>query len=49
MKQRLFSFFAKPYRFAVVYGVLLTAFFAYSLLDAFVIPKAFAAVTAPVQ
>lgn len=34
------SFLQKPYRFAIVYSILLTCMSAYALLDAFVIPKA---------
>lgn len=45
------NFFKKPYRFAIVYSVLLTAISAYAVLDAFVIPKGQVAVVqaAPVQ
>lgn len=39
------SLFRKPYRFAIVYSILLTCLSTYALLDAFVIPKA----AAPVQ
>lgn len=37
-------FFRKPFRWAILYGVALTLFFAFTLLDAFVIPKALAKV-----
>jgi exopolysaccharide biosynthesis protein len=33
-------FFGKPFRWAALYGMALTLFFAFTLLDAFVIPKA---------
>lgn len=40
------KFFSRPFRWAVIYAVVLTAFFAYSLLDTFVIPKSFSSVKA---
>ncbi len=40
----IINFFKKPYRWAVVYGTAVTLFFGFTLLDAFVIPKALAKV-----
>jgi exopolysaccharide biosynthesis protein len=40
------KFFSRPFRWAVIYAVVLTAFFAYSLLDTFVIPKSISSVEA---
>ena len=37
-------FFKRPYRFAVVFAILLTAAFAFTLLDTFVLPKTLQAV-----
>lgn len=34
------NFFRKPFRWAILYGTVLTLFFGYVLLDAFVIPRA---------
>lgn len=35
----MIRFFKKPYRWAIVFGLCLTAAFVYVLLDAFVIPR----------
>lgn len=40
------KFFSRPFRWAVIYAVVLTAFFAYGLLDTFVIPKSISSVEA---
>jgi exopolysaccharide biosynthesis protein len=40
------AFFGKPYRWAVVYGILLVAAFTFVLLDTFVIPKEYEATAA---
>lgn len=40
------KFFTKPFRWAFVFSVILTGFFAFVLLDAFVIPKPLSAVEA---
>jgi len=40
----LFKFLAKPYRWAILYSVVLIAAMAFTLLDTFVLPKALAAV-----
>ncbi len=37
------AYFKRPYRYAVFFSILLTAAFAFTLLDAFVIPKTMAA------
>ena len=47
MVNRVRSFFGKPYRWAAMYGVILTLAFAFVLLDAFVIPKAQVRVESP--
>jgi exopolysaccharide biosynthesis protein len=41
-KERMRAFFLKPYRWATVYGGVLTLAFLLAVLDAFVIPKTFA-------
>ncbi len=40
----MIKFFTKPFRWAIVFSVLLTGFFTFVLLDTFVIPKTFAEV-----
>ncbi|MDR1778810.1 MAG: phosphodiester glycosidase family protein [Clostridiales Family XIII bacterium] len=39
------AFFAKPFRWAILYAVLLTGAFVFVLLDTFVVPKAYATVS----
>lgn len=41
---KMIRFLSKPYRFAAVFSVFLTALFAFTLLDTFVIPKALVSV-----
>jgi len=40
----MIKFFTKPFRWAIVFSILLTGFFTFVLLDTFVIPKTFAEV-----
>ena len=37
---RILSFFSRPYRYAVLFSLILTSAFIFTLLDAFVIPRA---------